>query len=131
MDRTTLYRKSNSIHNDKQYLIPIFDGYVGKGITDDYTFTNRVTSHVSEYVREDGFKLIFERLIMPSMNAISLSKALSRSVTGSMNDLELQAKTILCGGTVSPWDASEKLNEIPFSYIKYRRPRDMFPAMSI
>ena len=103
----------------------------GKGITDDFTFKNRVTSHMSEYIREDGFRLIFERLIMLNMNVISLSKALSRSVTGSMNDLEFQAKTILCGGTVSPWDLSNKLNEIPFSYLKYKRPKDMFPAMSI
>ena len=103
----------------------------GKGISDEFTFTNSVTSHMSEYIREDGFKLIFERIIMPSMNVISFSKALSRSVTGSMNDLEFQAKTILCGGTVSPWDVSGELNDIPFSYIEYKRPRDMFPAMGI
>jgi len=103
----------------------------GKGIANDYTLTNRVTSHMSEYIREDGFGLIFERIIVPSMKVISFSKALNRNVTGSMNDLEFQAKTILCGGTVSPWDVADKLNEVPFSYLNYKRPRDMFPAMSI
>jgi hypothetical protein len=103
----------------------------GRGIADDFTFTNRVTEHMGQYIREDGYELIYERIIAPSMRTIEISKALNRSVTGSMNDLEIQAKTILCGGTVSPWDVSDKLNGIPFSYLKYNRPKDMFKEMSI
>jgi hypothetical protein len=48
-----------------------------------------------------------------------------------MNDLESQARTILCGGTVSPWDVSDKLNGIPFPYLKYNRPKNTFKEMSI
>lgn len=63
------------------------------------------------------------------MLLVSFSKALNRRVTGSMNDLEFQAKTILNRGAVSPWDVSFKLNEIPFSYLMYNRPREAFQQM--
>lgn len=103
----------------------------GAGINDALTFTSRVTSYISEFTRADGFALIYERLISPSALHVSFSKALNRRVTGSMNDLEFQAKTILARGTVSPWDVSLKLNEIPFSYLKYNGPRDEFQRMGL
>lgn len=101
----------------------------GTGINDSLTFTSRVTSYIGEFTRADGFELIYERFISFSTLLVSFSKALNRRVTGSMNDLEFQAKTILNRGTVSPWDVSLKLNEIPFSYLMYNRPREAFQQM--
>ncbi|MBZ0170497.1 hypothetical protein MELA_01277 [Candidatus Methylomirabilis lanthanidiphila] len=103
----------------------------GAGIHDALTFTSRVTSYISEFTRADGFELIYERLISPSTLHVSFSKALNRRVTGSMNDLEFQAKIILARGTVSPWDVSLTLNEIPFSYLKYNGPRVEFHRMGL
>lgn len=101
----------------------------GAGINDSLTFTNRVTSYISEFTRADGFELIYERLISSSTLLVSFSKTLNRRVTRSMNDLECQAKRILNRGAVSPWDVSFKLNEIPFSYLMYNRPREAFQQM--
>ena len=55
----------------------------GKGISNDLIFTDRVTSHIAKFLRDDGYELIFERLIGPSMVRVSFSKTLNRMVTGS------------------------------------------------
>jgi hypothetical protein len=104
---------------------------VGKGISDALVFTDRVTRYISEYTRDDGFESIFERYIAPTTATVFFSKALNRSVTGSMNDIEYQAKTIIYGGTASPRDASFTINEIPFSYLNYKHPREMFRVMKV
>ena len=40
----------------------------------------------------DDHEYIFERLIIPWLDQVSFSKALNRSVIGSMNDLVIQAR---------------------------------------
>ncbi|MBT7913138.1 hypothetical protein HN588_04430 [Candidatus Bathyarchaeota archaeon] len=103
----------------------------GKGITNDGQFLDRMTSYMGEFIRDDGFGFIYERLIVPSMERVSFSKALNRSVTGSMNDLVFMAKTRLVEGEVSPYDVSFWLNEVPMSYIKYGKSKDAFQSLSV
>ena len=103
----------------------------GKGISNDLIFTDRVTSYIAEFLRADGYELIFERLIGPSMVRVSFSKTLNRMVTGSMNDLEYHAQLLLRRGDLTPWDVSSELNGIPFSYINMNRPRDAFQSMKL
>jgi hypothetical protein len=103
----------------------------GKGITDDCRFLDRMTSYMGEFIRDDGFAFIYERLIIPSMERVSFSKALNRSVTGSMNDLVFMAKTRLVEREVSPYDVSFWLNEVPMSYIQMRSPKDAFQSLSV
>lgn len=102
---------------------------LGKGITDNRTLIDRATNHIADFVCDDGFTLIFERHIMPSMAQVSFSKALNRSVTGSMNDLELISKWRLRNGEMSLCDISSQLNDTLFSYIKMKRPRAVFQSM--
>ena len=103
----------------------------GRGIANDGQFLDRITSYMSEFIRDNGYEFIYERLIMPSMGSISFSKALNRSVTGSMNDLVFLAKTRLVEQEVSPYDVSFWLNEVPMSYLKMARPKDAFEALSV
>lgn len=103
----------------------------GKGITNDGQFLDRITSYMGEFIRDDGFAFIYERLIIPSMERVLFSKALNRSVTGSMNDLIFMAKTRLVEGDVSPYDVSFWLNEVPMSYIKMGKPKDAFQSLSV
>ncbi|MBI2360535.1 MAG: hypothetical protein HYV04_16805 [Deltaproteobacteria bacterium] len=103
----------------------------GRGITDDFIFLDRVTDYMGEFIRDDGHRFLFERLVAPSMARVSFSKALNRAVTGSMNDLVFQAKTYLSDGTASPFDVSFKLNETPLSYLKHSNPREAFKALAI
>ena len=103
----------------------------GKGITDDGQFLGRITSYMGEFIRDDGFEFIYERVIVPSLGSVTFSKALNRSVTGSMNDLVFMAKTRLVERDVSPYDVSFWLNEVPMSYLEMKNPRDAFQSLSV
>ncbi len=103
----------------------------GRGITNDGQFLDRITSYMGEFIWDDGYCFRYERWIIPSMESVTFSKALNRSVTGSMNDLVFMAKTRLVERDVSPYDVSFWLNETPMSYLKYRNPKDAFEALSV
>jgi len=102
----------------------------GKGITDGSIFLDRTLNFMGEFLRDDGFGLIFEKRIAPSSIRVSFSKALNQSVTGSMNDLVKLAKYDLIEGEKSPWETSLNLNQIPMSYLKYGYPRDAFVSLA-
>jgi len=38
---------------------------------------------MSEFIRNNGYEFIYERLIMPARGSVSFSKAFNRSVTGT------------------------------------------------
>ena len=82
-------------------------------------------------MEDDGFQLVRERVFLPETSSISFSKALNRSVTGSMNELVMYAKTILSDEEMSPYDLSFKLNDYLMSYIDYARPREAFEKMEV
>ena len=79
---------------------------------------------------DDGQEFIYRKFIAPASASVSFSKALSRSVTGSMNDLIFHAKAWLADG-LSPHDVAFKLNDIPFSSLDYRKPREVFKALHL
>lgn len=98
----------------------------GRDITNDSHFIERGLGLLHEFMEDDGLSFIYQRFIAPSSATVQFSKALSRSVTGSMNDLIVHAKMWLTEGDLSPHDTSFKLNDIPFSPLKYRTPREVF-----
>ena len=101
----------------------------GRGITDDNWFLQRVTNTMGELMQDDGYQFIYERIIAPETARILFSKALNRSVTGSMNELVYQAQMLLTEKEMSPYDASFKLNEVLLSYLNYDHPRNAFGNM--
>ena len=103
----------------------------GRGIANDGQFLDRITSYMGEFIRDDGYRFMYERWIIPSMAHVLFSKALNRSVTGSMNDLVFMAKTRLVERDVSPYDVSFWLNDVPMSYLKHGRPKDAFEALRV
>ena len=103
----------------------------GRGITDDGAFLKRVTSYMGEFMRDDGHAFIYERLVAPAAATVTFSKALSRRVTDSMNDLVFQAKIHLEREEISPYDLSFRLNETPMSYLGYDNPRRAFHSLGI
>ncbi len=103
----------------------------GRDITTDFQFLDQITDYMGEFIRDDGHRFIFERLIAPSMDTISFSKALNRAVTGSMNDLIMQAKIYLANRPLSPHDVSLRLNDAPMSYLDYDRPKRAFRSLKI
>ena len=103
----------------------------GAGNTDGSQFIRRALDCLREFMVDDGQEFIYRRFIAPATGTVRFSKALNRSVTGSMNDLVYHAKMWLTEGDLSPFDTSFRLNEIPMSPLDYRFPREVFKALNV
>ena len=103
---------------------------LGKGVVDEGDFIERALRTLGEFTADDGLQFIYQRFIAPSSATVRFSKAVDRSVTGSMNDLVLHATDWLTEGERSPHEVGFKLNEIPFSSLKYAMPREAFKTMA-
>jgi phosphoribosyl-ATP pyrophosphohydrolase len=101
----------------------------GGGISTDNRLLDHGLSQIRELMIDDGQEFLYLRFIAPSTATISFSKALNRSVTGSMNDLVYHAKVWLTEGDLSPHDVAFKLNQIPMSSLGYANPRKALKAL--
>lgn len=101
----------------------------GKGITDDSRFIERALTSIREFMEDDGQQLAYRKFIKPEGETVSFSKALNRSVTGSMNDLVYHAKMWLIERELSPHDTGFTLNNIPMSAMSYKNPREAFKSL--
>ena len=108
----------------------------GKGITDDSRFIERALSTIREFMEDDGQAFVYQKFIAPSSSTVSFAKALSRKVTGSMNELVMAATYSLESGEVAPHDVGFYLNDFLLSAIAtkedrgYGRPKDAFRLLS-
>ena len=91
--------------------------FFGKGITRDHHLITRFTTQLREHLDDDGLPFIYERLIMPETNRVTIAKSANRSVIGSMNDLVACAKFLLTEHDFAPYDLAGKLNDMPMSHI--------------
>jgi hypothetical protein len=101
-----------------------------KGITTDHRLIDRALETVREFMEADDQAFIYQRLIAPTCGTVRFARALGRSVIGSMNDLVHHATVWLTEGGLSPFDVGFKLNDIPFSAVRYATPREAFKAMA-
>jgi hypothetical protein len=79
---------------------------------------------------EDGFEFHYKRLIDVESESVSYSKAFSRNVTGSMNDLAELASYSMEEQGGSPEETTRMLNSSPFSIIGNASPRQVFQRTS-
>ncbi|KKK63787.1 hypothetical protein LCGC14_2990780 [marine sediment metagenome] len=103
----------------------------GRGISDDSQFIRRALDCLREFMVDDGLDFIYRRFVAPATGTVRFSKALNRSVTGSMNDLIQCGKLWLTESGLSPFDTSFKLNEMPMSFLKYGNPREAFVVLKV
>jgi uncharacterized protein DUF6933 len=109
--------------------------FYGKGAAHAGQFAVRALSSIREFMEADGHAFAYDRFITPSTGTIRFAKALSRSVTGSMNDLIFGAKIWLVEDGMAPFDVGFKLNETPLSLLpgplggRYGTPREAFKAL--
>jgi hypothetical protein len=106
----------------------------GKGITNDSDFIGRALGGIREFMEADGQGAAYQRFLAPAGATVRFAKALSRSVTGSMNDMAKHAAYWLAAGDGSPSEIGSRLNEIPMSALKHGRspygfPRAVFGAL--
>jgi hypothetical protein len=115
-------------HTTSLYSVVMY----GRGITHDGQFIERATVSIREFMTDDGLGLMYMNFVAPQTATARFGKALNRSVTGSMNDLEAAAKIYLAGGDVAPCDVGCRLNETPMTAIGtpegggYSTPREAF-----
>jgi hypothetical protein len=104
----------------------------GAGNTNGQQFIRRALDCIREFMVGDGFEFVCELIFAPTTTeSILFSKALNRSVTGSMNDLIYHAKSYLVERGLSPFDTAVQLNDIPMSALRYQRPRNVFKALNV
>jgi len=103
----------------------------GRGITDDNEFLNRSLDGIREFMVEDGLEFFYQKFISPASGTVEFSKALNRSVTGSMNDMIYHATMWLVEVGLSTFETSLKLNEIPMSPLGYQDPRTALKALLV
>ena len=101
----------------------------GRGITDYSEFIDAALTAIREYMVADGLEFVYRKFVVPASGEVSFSKALSRSVTGSMNDLVRHATFWLVERELSPFETSSKLNEMPMSALGYKMQREVFKEL--
>ena len=100
-----------------------------RGASSDGQFLARALSCLHEFMADDGQEFVYQRFVAPTTATVNFSKALNRSVTGSMNDLVFHAKFQLVERDHSPHEVSFLLNDVPFSSLDYQKPREVFCSL--
>ena len=101
----------------------------GRGIANDDVFLDRAFEAIRDFMVSDGFEDTFRRWIAPAAREVQFSKALNRSVTGSMNDLIYFSKLRIIEDGQPLHDASMEANDTPMSAIELKFPRKAFAAL--
>ena len=89
----------------------------------------RAFGQLRDAMEHDQVAFLYDQFIAPSFSTVVIATSLSPSVTGSMNDFVVHAKSILLNPDRSPWDASHRLNRIPMGSLKYGFPGEVFRNM--
>ena len=104
--------------------------FPARGIKGEPAFRSNMLAQLRAALLEDGFEFHYKRLIDVESESVSYSKAFSRNVTGSMNDLAELASYSMEEQGRSPEEATRMLNSSPFSIIGNASPRQVFQRTS-
>ncbi len=100
-----------------------------RGMTNDSHFIVGALAVIRETLADDGLEEAYLRMIVPETGTVRFSKALNRSVIGSMNDIVNHSKFFLLERGESPFDVAQKMNDMPLSMLKYSHPREVFSLL--
>ena len=107
----------------------------GRGITDDCSSIDGAMDTIRDFTADDGLQFIDRGLIAPSSGTVSFTKALKRSVTGSMND-HIHAAKFMLADDMAPSDIGYRLNKTPMMSAlpgadgwKFGYPKDVFKQL--
>ena len=103
----------------------------GRGVVDDNIFFQQFFSFLREKMEEFEGRMIFERIIAPNSDRITLSKTINKSVLGSIDDMVNMSKFVVESEDMSPFDLSDFLNNTPFKFIDYQTPLAAFKNMKL
>jgi hypothetical protein len=105
--------------------------FPGKGINDIKTFFETATHNLSETLKKDGFEIMVGRFITDKIEIIDICKTNNPGILGSMNDMISHSKFYFSDYQMTPSEISRRLNEMPYSYLKYKNPSEVIKEMSL
>lgn len=113
------------ITNDKT----LFSFFIyGLKAVDFKDFKESISQPIFKILMELGFSQSqFEKVLL-SLENIQYSKTSNRSVISSMNDMKNQIEAYLYGGD-NIYELHRKLNTIPYKYVGYNYPVDLFKEL--
>lgn len=100
-----------------------------KGSTSGDSFMRNLIKRIEEFMCVDGLEAICKENIAPSTNSVTFTKALNRSITGTMNDIEFAAQIYLAEREDSLDDASLWINESLHASLGLLNPREALQNM--
>lgn len=104
--------------------------FEARGIKGEPAFRSNMLAQLRAAMIEDGFEFHYKRLIDVDSDSVSYSKAFSRGVIGSMNDMVELATYSLEVQEKSPAETSRIVNGTPFSVLEQTSPRQAFQHLS-
>lgn len=120
----------SSLHKwKKDYLSDRQNAFPGKGINDIKTFFETAVHSLSEALKKDGFEIMVGRFITDKIEIIDVCKTNNRGILCSMNDMINHSKYYFSDYKMTPLEISRRLNEMPYSYLKYKNPLDVIKEM--
>jgi len=87
--------------------------------------------YLERHMLTDGFEDIFNKYVVPELEAILFAKTLNRSVTGSMTDMVKLTEYMLVEDGNTLEQAAGKLNETPFKALDHGHPRERFVELTM
>jgi hypothetical protein len=123
------------IHNRAQYIIitnssSLFSVFMhGAGNTNIDRFCDNMVYSLRSVLEQSGFSLIYDRIIIPSLNQMLFAKPNDQRIIGSMNELIFQARVFLDMEDLSPYELSHHVNKVIMGMIHYRTPQRAFAEM--
>lgn len=102
-----------------------------KGILTIRDFMDLTFSSLNEGLMNDGLEMAMDKYITPKTEIINVCKTNNRGILGSMNDMIHHSKFFLIEYNLSLTEISKRLNETPFSYIKYKRPLSIIKQLMV
>lgn len=103
----------------------------GRGTNNLRTFLDLTGYWLSEVLKEEGCENMIGRLFTNNTEIIDVCKTTNRGVLGSMNDMVAQSKFYFSEYQLAPIEISKRLNETPYSYLKYNNPLSVIKQMSL
>ena len=100
-----------------------------RGILDFSGFIKYFINYMAEYMSKDGYEFLFRGFIASEAKEVIFSKLTNRHVIGSVNNLVYFAKCYLIESQLSPFEASQQINQVPMSYLDYGNPKEAFAKM--
>jgi hypothetical protein len=105
--------------------------FPGRGLASERQFVTGFLESLQLFLAADELHLDYQQWIEPTAHQIQFSKALDRSVMGSMNELVFHARHWLEGGELSLNEIASRLNDTPFSSLEYGNPRESIQELML